>query len=231
MLWLGLSACATWSEHQPLASGVVVEASAKQSYAVYLPRAYTRARRWPVIFGFSPMGRGADVTDRLAEAAEKYGYILIASNVSRNGDVGPSLEAQDAMWADAHALLSIDDAHTYATGFSGGARVSLIMAQRYPLRGIIACGAFAAKMPGSEDPNEAFGSHLPYVVVNDFGDADMNAAEMHSVAAAIDPQRHLFWNQEFVGPHAWPNATLYGELLEILELDADRRREAVARRR
>jgi len=218
-----LCACAP-SLHGAVTTGALLEVRGEQAYAIYLPSHYTRAQKWPIIFGFSPMGRGADVTERLADAAEKYGYIVLASNESQNGDVGPTLSAQDAMWRDAHAWLSVDDAHTYATGFSGGARASVVMAQRYPLRGIIACGAFAARAPGSEDKSEVFGSHLPHVVVNNFGDADMNAAEMHAIAAAIDPAKHFLWSEEFVGPHAWPPTDIYGELLELLELD--RRRQA-----
>src|ERR1043165_9117236 len=64
---------------------VPVGRDATQSYALYLPAAYTPARKYPVLYFFDPGARGAVPVERFKEAAEKYGYILVGSNNSRNG--------------------------------------------------------------------------------------------------------------------------------------------------
>jgi hypothetical protein len=55
-----------------------------QSYALYLPPNYTTDRRWPVIYAFDPAARGLRPVERFKDAAEKYGYIIVGSNNSRN---------------------------------------------------------------------------------------------------------------------------------------------------
>src|SRR5882724_4583455 len=73
---------------------------ASQSYALYLPSAYTPDREWPVIFAFDPGGRGLNPVERYRGAAEKYGYIVAGSNNSRNGPWAISTSAVSAMTHD-----------------------------------------------------------------------------------------------------------------------------------
>ena len=70
---------------------------AAQSYALYLPSAYSGDRRWPIIYCFDPGARGP-VPVRLFRAAEKYGYILVCSNNSHNGPWEPINRAMQAVW-------------------------------------------------------------------------------------------------------------------------------------
>ena len=62
---------------------------------------------------------------------------------SRNGPWGPIKEAIDAMWADTEARFSLSKSMRYASGFSGGARVSFGLASQKPefISGVIAIGA------------------------------------------------------------------------------------------
>ena len=41
-----------------------------QSYALYLPKAYTPEKKWPILHGFSPAGRGTDPEFRKIVGAE-----------------------------------------------------------------------------------------------------------------------------------------------------------------
>src|SRR5262245_42517205 len=61
----------------------------QQDFAIYLPHAFTPARRWPIVFGFSPEGRGADVVELMRDAAERHGYVVLASNQAHNGPLPP----------------------------------------------------------------------------------------------------------------------------------------------
>src|SRR5438309_11991587 len=56
-----------------------------QSYALYLPSKYSPDRRWPVLYAFDPFARGKTAVEVYKLAAEKYGYIVAASNNSKNG--------------------------------------------------------------------------------------------------------------------------------------------------
>jgi len=60
----------------------------------------------------------------MKDAAERYGYIVLGSNNSRNGPWKPESEAADAMLQDAQKRFAVDLKRIYFAGFSGGARVA-----------------------------------------------------------------------------------------------------------
>ena len=95
------------------------------------------------------MARGAVPVARFKDAAEKYGYIVVGSNNSRNGPQ-PLSEIVSDLWADTHARFSIDDQRVYLAGFSGGARVAISVAfwLKDRVAGVIACGGgFPVRCP------------------------------------------------------------------------------------
>jgi poly(3-hydroxybutyrate) depolymerase len=98
-----------------------------QSYSLYLPRAYTPARNWPIIYFFDPGGRGQRPLELYKELADNYGFILAGSNNSRNFSSEQS-KSVNAIWLDTHVRLALDPHRIYAGGFSGGARVAGAMA-------------------------------------------------------------------------------------------------------
>src|SRR5882757_2261698 len=76
-------------QRDDLAAGVVIEkvtssSDPTQSYALYLPSTYTPTRKFPILYCFDPGARGAFPVNRFKEAAEKYNYIVVGSNISRN---------------------------------------------------------------------------------------------------------------------------------------------------
>ena len=81
------------------------------------------------MYVFEPAARGTVPTQLMKEAAEQYGYIVAASNNSKNGPWKLADDAVSAMWGDTHVRLAIDDRRVYAAGFSGGARVASRLAQ------------------------------------------------------------------------------------------------------
>jgi dienelactone hydrolase len=138
------------SNHRPeeIPKGQVVEKLVcagvpNQSYALYLPRNYSTDRKWPVLYAFDPGARGQIPVERFREAAEKFGWILVGSNNSRNGEFQPSIDAWNAIVKDTHDRFAIDDGRVYLTGFSGGARLVFYFAIRCQdcIAGVIASGA------------------------------------------------------------------------------------------
>ena len=118
------------TQSEAIPRGQIVErvealSDSSQSYALYLPSNYTPNRKWPVLYAFDPAARGRVPVERFKEAAEKYGWIVLGSNNSRNGPWNVVVNAWNAMLTDTHQRFAIDDERSYATGFSGGARAAV----------------------------------------------------------------------------------------------------------
>lgn len=209
------------ADHPPLATGQVIESVAcirapDQTYSIYIPSAYTSARTWPVIYAFDPGARGALPVRRLQAAAERFGYIVIGSNISRNFEPKLSVEAADAMWVDSHVRLSIDSRRIYTLGFSGGARLAAGLAVvSKDIAGVIACGA-------AFDPKHPPRDRRPALFTGIVGLEDMNYPEMRDaenrLREAQVPHRLLF----FDGGHDWPPAEMFLDVLAWLRLRAIR---------
>src|SRR5438445_3048101 len=114
-----------------ISSGQIVDvtcaADSTQSYALYLPSTYTTAKPWPIIYFFDPGGRGRRPIELYKDLAEKYGFVLAASNNSKNFAPDES-KSVNAIWQDTHRRFPLDVHLTYVSGFSGGARVAGLMA-------------------------------------------------------------------------------------------------------
>lgn len=113
-----------------------------QSYELYAPPA-CRPDQTPIIYAFNPAGNGKGPLGSLAPVAARLGWIVAASNNSRNGPWDVIFEAQDAVFRDTAERLDLHPTRRFATGFSGGARAALALAFRYPgaISGVLAMGA------------------------------------------------------------------------------------------
>ena len=124
----GAQAPGTISPNGPvLQTGIILPdvhsiAQPEQSYALYLPSNYSPNRAWPIFYAFDPGARGINPVELMRAGAEKYGYIVVGSNNSRNGPWKPEAEAVKAVWEDTHARFAIDDHRVTFAGLSGGAR-------------------------------------------------------------------------------------------------------------
>src|SRR5258708_2744460 len=193
-------------------AGVVIprvetNADAKQSYALYLPSKYTREKRWPIVYVFDPLARGQLALEQFQHAAELYGYIVAASNNSRNGPWPPELEAANAVFRDTQERFSVDAARIYFAGFSGGARVSSQLAQICKCAaGVILSGAgFSfASQPTAE---------AKFVVFSTVGNADFNYSEVIPLQEKLEKATLAHWLQVFEGSHEWAPPSVLDEAL------------------
>jgi predicted esterase len=192
---------------------VVTRKQAEQSYALYLPSTYSAAKSWPIVYAFDPGARGRVPVELMKDAAEKYGYIIAASNNSRNGLWKMESEATEAVFHDTHARLSIDEKRIYFAGFSGGSRVAATVAQRCKCSaGVILAGA--AFEPAAKDTQDAF------PVFTAIGSLDFNYGEMITLDVALEKFKTAHFLRRFEGPHEWPAASVYDEALAWLRLQA-----------
>jgi dienelactone hydrolase len=187
----------------------------KQSYALYLPTSYTPSKRFPIIYAFDPGARGSLPVERFREAAEKYGYIVVGSNNSRNGPDVPLSEIITAFLDDTQSRLAIDERRVYTTGFSGGARVAGLVAfsLKGQIAGVIGCGAgFPAQAKPTRD--------LPFAYYGIAGSDDFNLTEVRQLTRSLDSLGATVHLAVFEGDHAWPPAAFCTEAVEWMELQA-----------
>ena len=188
-------------------------ANPEQSYALFLPPGYTPEKKWPILYAFDPLARGAVPVKLFQDAAKEFGFILVGSNNSRNGiDLNAIVEA---LWSDTHQRFAIDERRVYTTGFSGGARVASAIALSYR-------GAVAGVIAASGGPRPNF-NPLPTKQFAFFGTAgteDFNFPEMQQLKRRMDEVGVTNRLVVFEGGHEWPPAEICGEAISWMEVQA-----------
>jgi predicted esterase len=167
------------------------------SYALYVPPNYDPHHEWPVVFVLDPGARGARAAERFIPGTDKYGYIIAASNDSRNGPL--RFDAINAMWADVTSRFNIDKRRMYVAGMSGGARAAIDVAVvcKDCVAGIIACAAgFPPKIPF--DP-----AHVMFFGIA--GMYDFNYPELFANKEALARVHATNRFESFDGAHGWPS--------------------------
>jgi predicted esterase len=195
---------------------VVCTADAEQSYALYLPKAYTADRKWPLLYLYDPRKRGAVAAELFRDAAERYGWILASSNNTLSDDPTAHNDvAARALWIDVNARFSVDPRRVYAAGFSGGARLAALLAQKLTgeVAGVILSGG---GFPESSLPQKG----LPFAVFGTAGNVDFNYVEMRRLDRALVRLGAAHRLAVFDGPHSWCPAPVCTEAVEWLELQA-----------
>lgn len=206
------------SQRDELPRGQVIESVAckadpQQSYALYLPSGYTPEKKWPMLYAFDPVARGKLPVSLFKEAAEKFGFIVVGSNNSKNGiQVGPIIQA---VLEDTNGRFAIDPKRVYSTGFSGGARIAFALAGSNPgaVAGVIAC---SAGFPRTAAPS----SDLSFVVFATTGTEDFNYPEMQQLKRKMDEAGMQNRLAVFAGEHDWPPADLAMQAIAWMELQA-----------
>jgi hypothetical protein len=187
-----------------------------QTYALYLPSRYTTAKRWPIVFAFDPAARGNVPVELMKDAAERYGYIVVGSNNSRNGPWKPQIDAAQAMSDDTRSRFFIDDRRIYFSGFSGGARVASRIAQQCKC----AAGVFlngAGFSVGASPSRDAV-----FAVFTAVGDFDFNYPEVSQLDEKLEQSGFPHALRRFAGPHQWGPAAVVDEAFAWFRLIAMR---------
>jgi pimeloyl-ACP methyl ester carboxylesterase len=212
---LVLCLCASSAPAQVLQPGTVIDRvqcadDPAQTYALYLPSNYSPGRKWNVLFAFHPAARGRLMVEKYQAAAEHYGYIIVASNNSRNGPYAVSMAAAQAMSTDVSRRFSIDPQRMYLAGMSGGARVAMgIALAKNNVAGVIAS---SAGYPDSQPR-----ANVPFAVFSTAGTEDFNYIEMRLLDRKLSSPHFL---AVFQGGHTLPPDDIAFDALEWMELQA-----------
>ena len=167
------------------------------AYSVYVPTAYTERKSWPVIFIFDAHARGKLPVTMYKELAESFGYILFASNNSRNGqDMETAASLFLEMKNEVVSRLNIDTRRMYTMGFSGGSRVAANLAiSQGGLAGVIGCSA------GFQLNNQVIPNTLSFIGIA--GNEDFNLAEMKDLDQGLNQTGLRHQLLIFNGKHEW----------------------------
>jgi len=185
-----------------------------ETYALYIPSGYTPAKSWPIIYIFDPFGQGKTSVNLYKDAAEKYGFILTASNNSRNFQSDGITRAARAVWDDTHARLALDPRRIYTMGLSGGARVATALAVdcgSCAVAGVISHGA-GYSFPPSDKERFAYFAFV--------GDQDFNWPEIMELRRKKEEGSDPYRLRIFAGQHEWAPPAIFAEALEWLQLKA-----------
>jgi predicted esterase/Tfp pilus assembly protein PilF len=193
---------------------VVALAKPDQTYALFLPSKYSPQKLWPIVYAFDPGARGKVPVELMKDAAERYGYIVVGSNNSRNGSWKIEAEAAQAMLLDTQDRLAIDVHRAYFAGFSGGARMAARLAQLCKCAaGVLLNGAgFQTEDSGAPDKTVA--------VFAAVGTYDFNYSEIVRMDDGLEKLRYSHFLRTFDGPHQWGTSSSMDEALAWFRLQA-----------
>ena len=196
---------------------VVCARDQNQSYALYLPSNYVSTRKWPILYALDPGARGKVPVERFRDAAEKFGWIIVGSNNSRNASTQSSIDAWNAMTRDTTERFSIDESRAYAAGFSGGARMALMLAAQCKdcLAGVIAGGA---GFPEGIEPVAT----MHFAIFSTAGTEDFNFAEVRSLDEKLTRAGIAHQIEIFEGRHEWAPSSVAVNALAWMDLKATR---------
>jgi hypothetical protein len=197
---------------------IVCKANQSQKYFCYVPKAYDAEKKWPILYCFSPNARGDLFVQRFHKVCERRGWIVVGSMNSQNGPWQPIKEAIAAMWADTEARFNLSKTMRYASGFSGGSRVSFEVAKMHAehVSGVIGIGA------GLPDPNEMPRTDLAVFIA--CGEGDPNKRELDPLHDKLRKAGNPVIYKNFPGGHVMPEIPLLEEAVEWLDDQAVERK-------
>jgi len=221
---IGFVACSSNANKKvepPLEKGKVIEkVKCKKdyttTYALYLPSGYDTTRKYPIIIAFDSHACGAKPVTLFKNEAEKYGYIVVGSNNSKNGTPWATTNAiYNTMFADVLDRFSIDKNRIYTAGFSGGSRVaSTIAIQNGGIAGVV---GFSAGFPNLNQPIANKFDFLGVV-----GSSDFNYNEMSQLDKKLEDAKFNHYLLVFDGKHEWPSQEIIPDIFYWLEFSAFR---------
>jgi dienelactone hydrolase len=202
----------------PLSPGqienVTCDSDPTQSYALYLPSTYSPSKRWPIIYFFDPGAHGGRPVELYKDVAEKYGFVIVGSNNSRNFSRDES-KILNAIWNDTHQRLTLDERRIYTSGFSGGARLAGSMAV-----GCSPCQIAGVIANGAGYPNgkaEATEKLLYFFAI---GNQDFNWPEVVKIRREREERSLPYRVREFSGSHQWAPSAVMEDAVEWLMVRA-----------
>ena len=185
-----------------------------QSYEIYLPSDYDTVKSFPLILFFDAHARGKLPLKKYQSLAEKYHFVFIGSNNSRNGfPITESQNIANSILKDALIRLNINPKLVFASGFSGGSKVACNFGFNCSsVRGVIGCAA-----PFTEQLSAVMIAPDIFLLSGneDFNMAGMVQADMALKEAGFNHQLFVF-----DGKHDWPDEKYFEYGMQWIQQNA-----------
>lgn len=184
-------------------------------YKLWLPKGYSAdpQKRWPCWFIQSPGGKAG--MGAMGGRLKSSGYVVVMPQEAKNGPWEPIVGCLLATHDDVVKRVRIQEGLKFATGFSGGARMSALLAEMRP-------GFSGLYLQGAGLPQKGNGYHaagltkIPgLAIAMVVGAKDSNLHELKAVQAALPGARFL--PLSFDGGHAWAPAESFDKALPWIE--------------
>jgi len=190
---------------------VICKDDGSQSYALYIP-AKGNKEILPVIYFFDPHGDGSFPLDKYKALSDVYGFILIGSNNSKNGNDWTTAEnIWNTLFDDSQKRLKINTNRIYTCGFSGGAKVATYVAlHHHEIKGVIANGATLPDVPNA--------GNFSFTAIA--GEGDLNMTDLVAITNGLDQTQMRHRIIFFDGIHEWARESTMNIAFEGLQLDA-----------
>jgi len=194
---------------------VLVSGSTKESFSLYLPNSFESNKLSPIVFIFDPGAEGKRGIHPFIETSEKYDYILVCSNNTRNGPYDINFEITNRLFEFVFANFKIKQNEVYLSGFSGGSRLaSAIAVLTDQVTGVVGCGAgFSLEQ-----------SHIPttqkFAYVGVCGNRDMNYQEMIRAKGYLQNLGFINTLITYDGSHSWTPSDQILKAFDWLEIQA-----------
>ncbi|MCX6153149.1 MAG: hypothetical protein NT007_03205 [Candidatus Kapabacteria bacterium] len=197
-----------------IVDNIKINANSSESFCVYLPEQYKVQKDLPLMIFLDPKAAGVRTLRKYSALAEKYGYIFVASNFSRNGIAYQLIEQHiDKLIEKINNVISYDRKRIYMAGFSGGARVAQTYAtNNSSIVGIIMCSAGFAEDFGA---NKLHYDLFAIAGFKDFNYNEIVGLELNFPDSVIE---HHF--SYFSDKHKWPPIVNIDEALLFFSLGA-----------
>jgi hypothetical protein len=175
----------------------------KNDYLIYLPKNYVETKSYPLVFFCDPHGSGVYPINLYKDLADSFDYILVGSNISKNGvDINICETHIRNTIEEMFANYSIIKDNVSIVGFSGGSYIAYHMAHFSPyFKNIIISGTPIRPIPIEPYPN----------ILCIAGKADMNYTDLMALDNKLKevnyPSKYL--TIEYNGKHEWPDASTF----------------------
>lgn len=186
-------------------ASVKIKGAAGESYALFIPRSLVVDSVHPILIFLDPHGNGDFPLNKYSQLAEKYGFILMGSNNSKNG-LSFQQTVNYVQNLVTEAQQKFNPAQVYLCGFSGGAKVALMAATRIPdIKTVIYCGAVTPIEPT-----------INMVLFGFAGTEDMNYTDVVAFHRELKGDGLKKYLIEWDGPHEFPRPEVIEEAFQFL---------------
>lgn len=169
------------------------------TYSIYIPKPNPKIQKYSLLMVFDPQANSSKVLEKYKQLADKYHYIFVGSNHSRNGLPWQSIqESSTIILKEVLKKYPINTQRIYTMGFSGGARVAAELAiEKSLIRGVIAIGA------GFQNTKANLSYNFDFFGMAAMG--DFNYTELQDLDQMLSTTSMNYYIHFYNGTHEWPS--------------------------